>query len=90
MAAPGTSILGHVQSGGDKYRYLAPEIQWRDDGETDKILPTEESDVYGMGMVAYEASRCLALPGQGLNLTFVLRSLRGTHRTPDAAIPLRC
>ena len=72
--AAATSIAGHVQSGGDKYRYLAPEIQWRDDGEMDKILPTEESDVYGMGMVAYEASRRLVLPGKGSNLTLVPRS----------------
>lgn len=64
--------MGHVQSGGDVYRYLAPELQWRDDGETDKIFPTEESDVYGMGMVAYEAS--LVLSSQRPKLTFIHRS----------------
>ena len=60
MAVPGTSIAGHSQSGLDgnidKYRYSAPEIQWRDDGGADKILITKESDVYGMAMVAYEVS----------------------------------
>ena len=60
MAVPGTSIAGHSQSGVDgdvdKYRYWAPEIQWRDDGNMDKILITNESDVYGMAMVAYEVS----------------------------------
>lgn len=60
FAVPGTSIAGHSQSGidgtVDKYRYSAPEVQWRDGSETEKILITQESDVYGMAMVAYEAS----------------------------------
>ena len=60
VAVPDTSIAGHSQSGVDgdvdKYRYWAPEIQWRDDGNMDKILITNESDVYGMAMVAYEVS----------------------------------
>jgi len=47
-----------MQSGGDidNYRYSAPEIQWPEDHDQDKILITRESDVYGMGMVVYEAS----------------------------------
>ena len=58
MAVPGTSIAGHIQSGGDidNYRYSAPEIQWPEDHGTDDILITKESDVYGMGMVVYEVS----------------------------------
>ena len=63
MAAPGTSIAGHVQSGVDgdidDYQYTAPEILFPEDpyeGNADKILAKKESDVYGMGMVAYEAS----------------------------------
>ena len=49
VAIPGTSIAGHVQSGGDvnNYRYSAPEIQWPEDHGMDKILLTEGSDVYG-------------------------------------------
>ena len=60
MAVPDTSIASHSQSGLDgdvhRYRYSAPEIQWRDEHTTDKILITKESDVYGMAMIAYEAS----------------------------------
>ena len=62
MAAPGTSIAAHVQSEADGdiddyVRYMAPEIiTGFYDGNGDKILATKESDVYGMGMVAYEAS----------------------------------
>ena len=63
MAVPGTSIAGHVQSvlDGDieDYRNMAPEIhspEEHDTGATDKIIVTKEGDVYGMGMVAYEAS----------------------------------
>ena len=60
VAVPDTSIDAHSQSGLDgdidKYRYSAPEIQWRDDRGVDEILITKESDVYGMGMVAYEVS----------------------------------
>ena len=61
MAVPGTSIAAHVQSGVDgdidDYRYTAPEIISEFyEGNGDKILATKESDVYGMGMVAYEAS----------------------------------
>ena len=58
MAAPGTSIASHVQSAGDiaDYRYSAPEVQWpEDDAIDDILLITKESDVYGMGMVVYEA-----------------------------------
>ena len=50
-------MANHIQSGLDETngcRYLAPELQWLED--TDKILITKESDAYGMGMVAYEAS----------------------------------
>ena len=60
VAVPDTPTPGHTQSGGngdiDDYRYWAPEIQWPEDHGMDEILLTKESDVYGMGMVAYEAS----------------------------------
>ncbi|KAF9648576.1 kinase-like protein [Thelephora ganbajun] len=36
------------------HRYSAPELLWPKDLGMDKILTTKESDVYGMGMVAYE------------------------------------
>jgi len=56
-------MLVHHQSGQacyiDDYRYSAPEILWRDDDSMGRILIRQESDVYGMGMVAYEASRHL-------------------------------
>jgi len=47
-----------MQSGGDidHHRYSAPEIQWPEDHDEDRILITKESDVYGIGMVAYEVS----------------------------------
>jgi len=44
------------RGGIDNYRYSAPEIQWPEDHGKDDILITKESDVYGMGMVVYEAS----------------------------------
>ena len=55
VAVPGTSIAGHVQSEGDidDYRYSAPEIR-RPKYHNMEI--EKESDVYGMGMVVYEAS----------------------------------
>ena len=60
VAVPDTSIAAHSQSemdgDVDKYRYSAPEVQWHDGSETEKILITKESDVYGMAMVAYEVS----------------------------------
>ena len=60
VAVPNTSFAGYSQSelDGDinKYRYSAPEVQWHDGSETEKILVTKESDVYGLAMVAYEAS----------------------------------
>ena len=64
MAVPGTSIAGHAQSGMDEdiddYRYMAPETLLPEEVYVDKILATKESDVYGMGMVVYEASsHCL-------------------------------
>jgi len=56
VAVPGTSIADHKQSEGgtDSYRYSAPEVQWPEDHGNDKVLITKGSDVYGMGMVAYE------------------------------------
>lgn len=70
VAVPGTSIAGHMQSGGeiDNYRYSAPEIQWPEDHDTDEILITKESDVYGMAMIAYEASSHRMAPGPNLTL----------------------
>ena len=60
VAEPGTPFVDHVQSGLggyiDSYRYSAPEIQWYDDDSPDEVLITKESDVFGMGMVTYEAS----------------------------------
>lgn len=58
MAVPGTSIAAYAQSGGDidSYRYSAPEVLWPKDYDRGKLIMTKESDVYGMGMVAYEAS----------------------------------
>jgi len=58
VAVPGTPVAGFTQSGGDidNYRYSAPEIQWPEDHDMDKILLTKESDVYGMGMIVYEVS----------------------------------
>lgn len=59
MAAPGTSISGHVQSAfaGDDgdFRYAAPEVGWPEDYGMDEVMITKESDVYGMAMVFYEA-----------------------------------
>ena len=75
VAVPGTSIAGHSQSGLDdidKYRYSAPEVQWRDGNEPEKILITKESDVYGMAMVAYEASSQRPVSsGSRLNLILI-------------------
>ena len=60
MAVPGTSVAGHSQSELDenmyKCQYSAPEIQWPEDYDMEKVLITKESDVYSLAMVAYEAS----------------------------------
>jgi len=65
MAVSYFSIAGRVQfrRGTNNDRYSAPELHWpRGVGE---ILTSEESDVYGMGMVIYEvispnpASSCI-------------------------------
>jgi len=57
VLVPDTSIVGHVQSGGAvNNRYSAPELHWSERHGADKIPVTKESDVYGMGMVIYEAS----------------------------------
>ena len=67
MAVPGTSIAGHIQSvvdgDSDDFGYTAPEIALPEDfGNVDNTLATKEGDVYGIGMVAYEASsHCLVL-----------------------------
>ena len=76
MAVPGTSVAGHVQSAleadMDKCRYSAPEIQWPEDHDMDKVLITKESDVYGVGMVAYEASpHCPVSSSPRSNLTSI-------------------
>ena len=93
VAVPGTSIAAHSQSGLDgdidEYRYSAPEIQWRDDGGVGKILITKESDVYGMGMVAYEVSShhpASSGPRVGSHVSFLgldgdCTILRGQRRT---------
>jgi len=50
--------VGHVQSVGeiDNCRFLAPELHWPENHGMDENFITRESDVYGMGMVAYEVS----------------------------------
>ena len=73
VAVPGTSFAGYLQSSveGDlgDCRYLAPELQWPEDHEMDKILMTKESDIYGMAMVIYEARSYRPIsPGPGSNL----------------------
>lgn len=88
MPVPGTSVANHVQSGQEdivEYRYLAPEVQWLEDNTadkgdtTDKILITKESDVYGMGMVAYEASfHRMVSSGPRVNLTLISQVLTGS------------
>ena len=60
VAVPGAPFASYLQSSvegdlGDR-RYLAPEIQWPEDYGMVKPLITKESDIYGMGMVIYEAS----------------------------------
>ena len=43
----------------DDYRYIEPEILDEFfEGRVDTIHATTEGDVYGMGMVVYEASSC--------------------------------
>lgn len=70
---PNTSVAGNVQSALDEAgesRYSAPEIQWPEDYGMDEVLITKESDVYGIGMVAYEVSpHCPASPGPRENFT---------------------
>jgi len=58
VAMPDTSIVDHIQSGGDtdNKRYSAPELHQSEGHGMDEIPITRESDVYGMGMVIYEAS----------------------------------
>jgi len=59
VAVKDTSVAAHVQSAGEidnNYRYLAPEIQSPESYGMDKILISKESDVYGIGMIAYEVS----------------------------------
>lgn len=40
----------------DKHRYSAPEITLSEPGSTPSPLSAKEGDVYGMAMIAYEAS----------------------------------
>ena len=59
VAVPGAPFAGYLQSSveGDlgDCRYLAPELQWPEDYDMDKILITKESDIYGIAMVIYKA-----------------------------------
>ena len=50
-----------VDGDSDDFGYTAPEIALPEDfGNVDNTLATKEGDVYGIGMVAYEASsHCL-------------------------------
>ena len=53
-------------------RYSAPEILSPEDYDMDKVLITKQSDVYAIGMVAYEASsHCPASPGPRANFTLI-------------------
>ena len=68
VAVPDTSVAGHLQSAMDENtdegQYMAPEIQWPEDYGMEKVLITKASDVYAMGMVAYEvSSHCPVLSG---------------------------
>ena len=67
-----------VQSKGDidNYRYSAPETRFPKDRSEDPTPFTFERDVYGMGMIAYEASPYRhESPGPGLVLALLyLRS----------------
>ena len=58
VATPGTPAESYEKPRGyiNNYRYSAPEVRWPEDRYKDRILISKESDVYGMGMVAYEAS----------------------------------
>jgi len=58
VPVPDISVVGDVQSEGDvDYgRYSAPELHPSEDRGVDEISVTRESDVYGMGMIIYEAS----------------------------------
>ena len=57
VPVPDTSIVGHVYPGGDvdNGRYSAPELHQSEGSGVDEIPITKESDVYGMGMIIYEA-----------------------------------
>ena len=84
VAVPDTSIAGHSQSGLDGYldehRYSAPETMWSADNVMDKILITKESDVYGIGMVAYQVrSHRLASSGPRVKSHFHLLGLDREH-----------
>jgi hypothetical protein len=76
VAVPDTAFADYLQSSveGDlgDCRYLAPEIQWPENYDMDKIFITKESDVYGMAMVIYEARSYKPIsPGPGSNLTSI-------------------
>ena len=80
VPVPDTSIVGHVQSGGDidNCRYFAPELHQSEGRGVDEITATRESDVYGMGMVVYEASSpILYRLAWGLDLMFISQVLTG-------------
>jgi len=67
-----------VKTGGyiKNYQYSAPEIQLPEGRD---VLTTKEGDVYGMGMVIYEASSHCPVPSRPrVNLTLTL-GLNGEH-----------
>ena len=61
MAVSYFSMAGRVKfrRGTDNDRYSAPELHWPG---VRGILTSEESDVYGMGMVIYEVSSRYTVP----------------------------
>jgi hypothetical protein len=65
VPTPDTSFAGHqssLEENLDGHRYLAPEIQWPEDYNMEKVVVTKESDVYGMAMVIYKARSHRSIP----------------------------
>lgn len=60
VAVPNTSVADFKEQLSvrdlDYSPYSAPEILWPEEHGKDKIVITKESDVYGIGMIVYEAS----------------------------------
>lgn len=66
--------MGDVQSGGDvnDYQYSAPELHPLEGYSMGETFIMKESDVYGMGMVVFEASSHRPLSsGARINLALI-------------------